>query len=67
MSLRNLIEDELPLNRKERFFTGTVFPMKYKLVNEQVNNFLLLLKLPFKVGEILHTPSRSDEGLSALR
>jgi hypothetical protein len=27
MSLRNLIEDELPLNRKERFFTGTVFPM----------------------------------------
>jgi len=27
MSLRNLIEDELPLNRKERFFIDTVFPM----------------------------------------
>ncbi|MFC1956406.1 hypothetical protein ACFLWZ_07845 [Chloroflexota bacterium] len=27
MSIRNLIEDELPLNRKEGFFTNTVFPM----------------------------------------
>ena len=25
--LRNLMQQELPLNRKERFFTGTVFPM----------------------------------------
>jgi len=27
MSLEEMLRDELPLNRKERFFTGTVFPM----------------------------------------
>jgi hypothetical protein len=27
MSLRRLMKEELPLNRKERFFTGTVLPM----------------------------------------
>ena len=27
MSLKNLMNTELPLNRKERFYTGTVFPM----------------------------------------
>ncbi len=27
MSLAKLLDQELPLNRKERFFTGTVFPM----------------------------------------
>ncbi len=27
MTLEELLEKELPLNRKERFFTGTVFPM----------------------------------------
>lgn len=27
MSLRRLMNEELPLNRKERFFTGTVLPM----------------------------------------
>jgi len=27
MTLKEMIEKELPLNRKERFFTGTVFPM----------------------------------------
>lgn len=27
MSLRKLMSEELPLNRKERFFTGTVLPM----------------------------------------
>lgn len=27
MSLRELMDNELPLNRKERFFTGTVLPM----------------------------------------
>jgi hypothetical protein len=27
MSLKDLMETQLPLNRKERYFTGTVFPM----------------------------------------
>lgn len=27
MTLKELIDSGLPLNRKERFFTGTVFPM----------------------------------------
>src|SRR4051812_14560041 len=27
LSLEKLLNQELPLNRKERFFTGTVFPM----------------------------------------
>ena len=27
MSLTSLLDSRLPMNRKERFFTGTVFPM----------------------------------------
>ena len=27
MSLKEMLRNELPLNRKEKFYTGTVFPM----------------------------------------
>jgi len=33
MSLTDMLEKDLPLNRKERFYTGTVLPMIVCKVN----------------------------------
>ena len=47
MSLKELLETGLPLNRKERFFTGTVFPMVVCKNNfENINLLLSLFDLP---------------------
>jgi hypothetical protein len=43
MALANLFSSELPLNRKERFFTGTVFPMI--VCKDNFKHFHLLLSL----------------------
>jgi hypothetical protein len=47
VGLRNLLDDRLPLNRKERFFTGTVFPMLVASDGfEHLDRLLALAKLP---------------------
>jgi hypothetical protein len=43
MSLKEMLSAELPLNRKERFFTGTVFPMI--VCKENFRHLHLLLSL----------------------
>jgi len=57
MSLRNLIKDELPLNRKERFFTGTVFPMI--VCRDNFKYFTLFASL-FEGCEGLEVTAKSD-------
>lgn len=49
MSLAELIKSELPLNRKERYFTGTVFPMI--VCKDDFKYFHLLTSLITGFGE----------------
>lgn len=54
MDFNSLFEECLPLNRKERFFTGTVFPMIVCRDNfKYINNFFSLIK-GFGNPEIIH-------------
>ena len=50
MSLRDMVEIELPLNRKERFFTGTVFPMI--VCKDNFKNFHIFTSLIAGLGDI---------------
>jgi hypothetical protein len=50
MSVKEMMETGLPLNRKERFFTGTVFPMIVCKNNfENFRSLLSLLDIPEEV------------------
>ena len=42
-SLENLLNSTLPLNRKERFYTGTVFPMI--VCRDNFDNFHIFLEM----------------------
>jgi len=56
MTLNDLFSAELPLNRKEKFFTGTVFPMIVCKNNFQYFNKLLQLIKINNPPEVLYSP-----------
>lgn len=55
MSVKDLIDSELPLNRKERFFTGTVFPML--VCRDNFKYFNLFTSLIDGCGDLNVSPS----------
>jgi len=60
-SFSELIESELPLNRKERFYTGTVFPSL--LFHNGLSNFYSFLSLIEGFPEEINEQSTGDNFL----
>lgn len=60
MSLKELMKNELPMNRKERFFTGTVFPMIVCRENFKYFNHFINLIDDLSNIEIKATPENSN-------
>ena len=58
MNMRELIRTELPLNRKERFFTGTVFPML--VCKDNFKHFNLFTSLIEGYDDVHEVSSFSD-------
>jgi hypothetical protein len=60
MSLDEMLKTELPLNRKERFFTGTVFPMIVCKENFKFLHLLFPLINCFQTIKIISSPNKTN-------